>query len=236
MEDLTNMNFTLGFNNFNPEEIQTEETINAVFVVDVSPSIKNYENELNDAFNAMIDEFQNSHISDRLLISTVEFDDNVHVKTGFQPVANIPHSNFVAQGYGTALYDAVEISLKNAIEYREALEDSGVICKTLVFILTDGMDNSSADGAADRVKQNILNFLTNEKNIFTFESILFGIGKKNEQYYDEAKVDMGIKNLVTIDTGKSPKETAEAIRKMINFISSSISASSSGQALPTVNF
>lgn len=236
MENLNDMDFGLGFDNFDPEEIQTEETINAVFVVDVSPSIGSYNDELNDAFNAMINEFQTSHVSDRLLISTVEFDDNVHVKTGFQPVSSINQANFTPQGYGTALYDAVELSLKNAIVYRTSLEDSGVICKTLLFVLTDGMDNASQSGAAGRVKDNITDFLRNEKNVFTFESILFGIGKSNEQYYEMAKSDMGIKHLVTIDTGKSPEDTAKAIRKMINFISSSISASSSGQNIPTVNF
>ena len=236
MEDLNNLNFALGFDNFDPEEIQTEETINAVFVVDVSPSIGNYKDELDEAFNAMINEFQQSHIADRLLISTVEFDDKVHIKTGFQPVSSIPHMNFVPQGWGTALYDATEVSLKNAIEYRTSLEDSGVICKTLLFVLTDGQDNSSAPDSAKNVRENITKFLSNEKNVFTFESILFGIGKSNKQYYEEAQAEMGMKHLVTIDTGNSPEDTAKAIRKMINFISSSISASSSGQNMPSVNF
>ena len=98
------------------------------------------------------------------------------------------------------------------------------------------MDNSSQYGAEDEVKNTINDFLTNEKNVFTFESILFGIGKRNEQHYKEAKERMGIKHLVTVDTGNTPEETAKAIRKMINFISSSISASSSGQSVPTINF
>ena len=236
MDNLKDLQFGLSFDNFDPEEIQTEETINAVFIVDTSPSIGNYNSELNDAFNAMINEFQISHVSDRLLISTVEFDDNVHVKTGFQPVSSIQNANFTPGGYGTALYDAVDVSLKNAIDYRTSLEDSGVICKTLLFVLTDGMDNSSQSDSAGKVKQSIADFLVNEKNVFTFESILFGIGKSNERHYEEAQADMGIKHLVTIDTGKSPEETAKAIRKMIGFISSSISASSNGQNIPTVNF
>lgn len=35
----TNQNFGLKFNNFDPELLNTEDTINAVFVLDVSPSM-----------------------------------------------------------------------------------------------------------------------------------------------------------------------------------------------------
>jgi len=234
--NINDFDFAMDFNNFDPEEIQTEETINAVFVVDVSPSISSYNDELNESFNAFVNEMQQSHVSDRLLVSTIEFCDTVDVKTGFQPISNIPYTNFTPKGYGTSLYDAVNVALKNAIDYRKSLEDSGVICKTLLFILTDGMDNTSKSGADVEVKQTITDFLTNEKNVFTFESILFGIGKANEHYYKEAKDNMGIKNLVTVDTGNSPEETAKAIRKIISFISASISASSSGQSIPAVTF
>lgn len=236
MEDLKNLNFELGFNNFDPNEIQTEETINAVFVVDVSPSISNYEDELNQGFNSFIEEMQKSHVSDRLLVSTVEFCERVDVKTGFQPVSSVPTSDFRGTGNATALYDAVKIGLENAINYRKTLEDSGVICKTLLFVLTDGWDNHSKSGSAKEVKDLISDFLKNEKNVFTFESILFGIGKPNQMAYEQAQKDMGIKHLATIDIGTTPEQTAKGIRKMINFISSSISASSTGKSVPAVNF
>ena len=84
------MDFGVSFNNFDPEEIQVEETINAVFVVDVSPSISRYNNELNTAFNEFTQEMQKSHIADRLFVSTLEFCEQVKVKTGFQPIVNIP--------------------------------------------------------------------------------------------------------------------------------------------------
>jgi uncharacterized protein YegL len=227
---INTVDFNYNFNNFNPEEIQSEETINAVFVVDVSPSISRYNTELNTAFNDFVQEMQQSHIQDRLFVSTVEFCEAVEVKSGFQPISNIPQMNFKPTGHGTALYDATEKALKNALDYRNSLEQSGIVCKTLLFILTDGMDNSSDYNAAPRVKADIEKFLQSEKNTFTFTSILFGIGKDNETYYKQAKDEMGIQHLATIGN------TAKDIRKMINFISSSISLSSSGKKVSAVNF
>jgi len=45
------INFNLDFGNFNPEDIDTDETINAVFIVDTSPSITPFVKDLNKAFN-----------------------------------------------------------------------------------------------------------------------------------------------------------------------------------------
>lgn len=229
-DPFTGMNFGMNFNNFNPEELQTDETINAVFVVDVSPSIQPYVNELNQAFNDFIQEMQHSHIADRLLISVIEFCENVNIRNGFQPIVNVPRIDFVPQGSATALYDASELGLKNAVEYRKNLVDSGVNCKTLFYVLTDGMDNVSKAGAESRVKKGIEDFLQNEKNVFSFTSILFGIGDLNRQHFEAAKDAMGIQLLATI------KNDAKEIRKMINWISSSISSTASGQKVSAVNF
>ena len=52
MDDINfgDINFNLDFGNFNPEEIAVDETINAVFVVDVSYSVNSYVKDLNTAF------------------------------------------------------------------------------------------------------------------------------------------------------------------------------------------
>jgi len=223
------VNFAVDFNNFDIQNVQTEETINAVFVVDVSPSIDKYVNELNVAFNDFIQEMQQSHVSERLLVSRIEFCEDVKVVNGFQPISNVSLMKFKPKGNGTALYDAVLLGMKNAVEYRENLEKSGVKTKTILFILTDGMDNSSAYGADSEVKRAIDEF-KDEKNIFSFTSILFGIGDVNKQYFEDAKNKMGVQHLFSVGV------TAKEIRKMINFISSSISSTSSGKPITSVQF
>ena len=222
-QNLANLgSFGLVFDNFDPDKVQTEETINCVFVVDVSPSVRDYEDELNNGFNEFVQRMQKSHVADRLFVSTIEFNEKCKNKTGFQPIVNVPHTTFKSCGMGTALYDATKEGLKNALDWRKSLEDSGISTKTLLFIITDGEDNSSRT-APSEVKNLIEDFLKNEKNAFSFQSILFGVNLSLKSSFEQAQKDMGIQNLAI--TGQS----ADEIRKMINIISSSISTTSNGQ-------
>jgi uncharacterized protein YegL len=219
------VNFDPGQNNFDPDQIQGSETINAVFVVDVSPSITNYENELNDAFNSFIEEMQKSHIAETLFVSTIEFTEKIVSKKGFQPVSNVQKSDFRGQGSGTALFDAVKIGLQNALDYRKAQLKSGITCKTLLFVITDGQDNSSNINSAHNVKQMHDDIMQDEANAFSFTSILFGINQMAQSDFERAKNEMGIQFLAKVGV------TAKEIRKMISWISSSISSSASGKVI-----
>ncbi len=74
------------------------------------------------------------------------------------------------------------------------------------------------DHSAAEVKNLIDGILKEEKNAFSFESILFGVG--NDADFESAQRLMGIKHLAKIG------QTGKEIRKMIGFISASISRSS----------
>lgn len=215
-----NMDLQLNFNNFDPEEIQVEETINAVFIVDVSPSITGYVDDLNNAFNEFVEEMQKSHVHDRLFVSIIEFCEQVEVKSGFQPITAIKPTKYVPRGVATSLYDATMKGMDNAISYREQLEDTGVNCKTLIYVITDGMDNHSST-SPNQIKDKLGDILKDESNAFSFTTIMFGVGDAHG--FETAKDAMGIQHLAKVGT------TGKEIRKMINFISSSISSTSSGQ-------
>lgn len=232
-----NVNFNgFGFNNFNPEEIQSDETINAVFVVDTSGSVRGYVNELNAAYNEFVNEFKDSHVKERLLVSVIEFNDSVNVVSGFQPIYKLAEQGEMdfSQRLGglTALYDGVDSGLANAVDYREQLENSGVGVKTILYIITDGRENASQIASADTIKQKIDDLLTEERNFASFSSVLFAVCNKNDWddpsgqqlkgYFEGVKNDMGIQYLAPVGT------TGKEIRAMIKFISSSISSVSSG--------
>ncbi len=231
MDELYNdVQFGNQFGNFNPDAIDADETINAVFIVDISPSISDYENDLNSALKDFTEEMQKSHIADSLLVSIVEFNDSVNVKSGFQPIANVKLDTFKGSGYGTALYTAVEKGLTNALNYRNQLENSGVNCKTLVFILTDGEDNSSLTGDAAKVKAIHAKLAAEEKTNRNFTTVLFGIN--DSVNFESAAANMGIPKEFVARVG----QTAKDIRKMINWISSSVSSASSSGAISVPNF
>lgn len=219
----SDLDFNLDFANFNPEEIEVDETINAVFVIDTSYSVSTYINELNSAFNDFTESMQKSHVADKLFVSIVEFDKNVRVSSGFRPVTSIPVMDFSKNlGGWTSLYDAVHTGLKNALDYRENLENSGVETKTLLFVITDGEDNSSSNPPS-KVKNIISKLNKEEKSAFSFTSVLFGLG--NQANFKKAQKDMGIEHLAQIGT------SGDEIKRMIGFISQSISSVSAGKSL-----
>ena len=222
MSDFDSVDFNLNYNNFNPEDIQVDETINAVFIVDISPSITTYVKDLNHAFNDFTETMQKSHVADQLMVSIVEFNDKVNIKTGFQPIKQIPQMTFVPAGMGTALYQATAQGLDIAIKYRQNLESSGVMAKTLIFVITDGMDNRSSITAA-QVKKQIEDILAQEQNAFSFTTILFGVG--DAYTFEQAQKEMGVQHLAQVGT------SGAEIRKMINFISQSISNTASNNQI-----
>jgi uncharacterized protein YegL len=228
-----NVDYDFNYGNYDPDEVEVEDTINAVFVIDVSSSVSSYVDELNEGMNNFTQRMQKSHVSEKLFVSIVEFASDVKVRSGFQPIDQIPTIDFNNSiGGMTALYDGTKKGLDNALDYRNGLENAGVNCKTLLFVITDGDDNKSVNSPS-AVKDTINDLLKEERNFASFESILFGVGKNSgmESYFTKAADEMGIKNVATIDN------TADDIKKMINFISSSVSsASGSGTAISTPNF
>lgn len=226
--DFNDLNFDMDFGNFNPDEIEVDETINAVFVVDTSTSITSYVQDLNQAFNDFVETMQKSHIAEKLFVSIVEFNTGVEIKTGFQPIANISHIDFSRKIKGvTSLYDGVFAALKNAVDYRENLENSGVETKTLIFVITDGDDNHSKN-PPHVVKQLIDKLKHDERSALSFTSILFGVG--NAAGFEQARTDMGIEHLARVGT------TGKDMRNMIGFVSQSISSISAGKAAPPPDF
>lgn len=224
----SDVDYNYNFGNYDPNNVQVEETINAVFLIDTSYSVNKYGADLNKAFNEFVDRMQKSHAADKIFVSVIEFNKEINVVHGFKPISEVQPIDILPRiGGTTALYKATDVALQNALDYREALENAGVNSKTLLFILTDGQDNENGDPAI--VKNKIVNLLQEERNIASFNSILFGIGN-NSTEFEAAKTDMGIECLATVG------HTADEIRKMITFISSSITTVSTGGNFSAPNF
>lgn len=223
-----NANYDYG--NQDPNAIQTDEIINAVFIMDVSTSIVDYVDELNKAYNDFKNEMAGSHVGPKLFTSMVEFSDTVISRGGFQPIASLPDMDFRQHmGGNTALYDATLDGLTNAMNYRTSLEASGINVKTLIFAITDGQDNQSRSDSAGKVKAIIDSISKEELSFGSFTSILFGIGP-NKPAFEAAQAKMGFEHLGVITN------SAKDIRAMISFISASISNSSAGVKTSSPNF
>lgn len=217
--------------NFNIDDIEVTDIINAVFVIDKSYSMSGVLGDMSNAYNEFVQEMGNSHVANNLFVSVVEFSEpqNINTRNGFQPINTLQDVDFGASGLGgsTALYDAVLTSIDKAVAYREDQEDAGIDVKTLIFVITDGDDNSSRN-PAHLVKQKIDALSAEERSAFSFTTILFGLGDEGD--FTRAQQSMGIHHLAKLGN------TSKDIRDMIGFISQSISSVSSGQGIPDIDF
>lgn len=223
-------NTDFGFDNFNPDNIKSSDTINVVFVVDNSSSVSGFSDAMEEAFNEMKNNLRDSHVKHQIFFSTLIFNHEIISHTGFNPIESVPDLTFNCHGT-TALYRSAKLAMGNAISYRQDLENNGINCKTLFFIITDGADTEGSVGEsyAAEVKKLIDDLMQEERNFGSFTSILFGVGG-NPLSFEEAQKLMGIQQLALLSS------TPEDVRRMISFISQSISSTAKGQSVSTANF
>lgn len=227
-----------GFNsfssgNFDPNTVgsMTSTVILVGAVIDVSPSISKYVDQMNTAMSEVfMQELKSSHRKDDIMIMGVTFCEDVKVISGFQPILNLPDDYLVVrpQGRRTALYDAVNVMLDNMSTYRKDLEAQGIEVRSNIFIITDGDDNISDYASAGKVKDFIDNLRKDEAWMSTFTFAVYGVG--DDANFESACKDMGLDpSKVLAKVGISAKE----IRDMMGVVSKSVSSSS---AKSTVSF
>lgn len=215
--------------NFDVNDIQEEEIILMAIASDTSGSVHPFEKELNNGFAGLIEGLQKSHVAPKIMMKAIGFDDKIDEKTGFMPVMNVNPArdfNYIANGSATAIYAAAKKAIEACVEYRTQLESTGINVKVLVIVITDGDDNYSPHlGVHAKDVANMLdNIKKDEKNVYSFQTILFGIGN-DPSLFNKAKDDMHFGNLAVVGT------TTAEIKRMIGFISTSVSRSHSNQAV-----
>ena len=216
--------------NFNANSLAqlTSQVIQFVVALDVSPSIRPFQDNMNTALrDVFMQELKNSHRKDDIVIKGITFNESVEHKSGFMPITSLADDYLEVEGTGhaTALYDAVLESLNHVKEYRIDLEDQGIDVRTSITIITDGRDNASSPDAAGKIKSFVNDLRANEAWASSFTITMIGVG--DEVYFKEACVDMGLdpaKCLVTIGA------TAKEIRQIMGVVSQSVSSSSNAGA------
>lgn len=231
MEGFQNFNT----NNFDPNSLanQTSSVIMAIVVADVSPSME--EDGKADAVNTastevFLKELKGCHRKDDIVIKGITFDEEVRHTSGFMRIVDTPddYLHIQPQGRGTALYDATLQALEAAVQYRTDLEEQGVDVRTIVYIMTDGVDNSSSTSSCSRIKSIIDDLRKKESWSSSFTINVLGVGEDSD--FRKACINMSLNPDKCLDTISA---SAAEIRKHMGVISQSISSSTS-QAV--VNF
>jgi uncharacterized protein YegL len=207
----------------------TEYTL-VTIAIDVTGSLWGFETELREMLLTTIESCKKSPRSDNLLVRVLIFSSVVGVRElhGFKPLSEIdPATDYPAfQPDGlTPLFDTVYSAVGAMVDYGADLMDNDFLANGIVFVITDGGDNTST--ATPTMIKQLFSQVRGSEKLESILAILIGVNAAQyltylENFQREAQLDQ------FIDAGAV---TPGTLAKLAAFVSQSVSSTS--QALGT---
>lgn len=239
LENYTTQNF--GFSAMNPNDVRlggSEYTL-VTLVIDDSGSISSKCRDMETVLKTVLESCRSSPRADNLMIRLIKFNTKHKEVHGFKLLSDINPTDYdnilIGQG-GTALFDSTLDSLESMNQYGKELISQNYDVNGIIFILTDGDDNTSRMSLSDVNKEH--NRATQGENLESLVSILIGVdtgkpGLKN--YLDKVKSEAGLSQFEWMGA-----ITPISLAKFAKFVSQSVSSQSkslgSGQASQSLTF
>jgi hypothetical protein len=159
------------------DDVQSSEVVLVSILPDDSGSISEAHNEqvVCDGHNLVLDALRASKQADAILAHTRLL--NGRVLFPYQPVNKVPKmeqgSNYWAAG-GTPLYDQTVLLLGTVLAKAQDFSNSGVVCRTVTLIITDGADLHSKRASASDVAKIVTDMRRAETHIVAAMGIADG--------------------------------------------------------------
>ncbi len=131
------------------DDLDTADATLVSVVLDMSGSMSPHQRAVIDAYNTMLAALSSAKAASAILVSTWAFADSASLLSSYEAVDQKPKltpSVYTPAGM-TALYDAVLGAMTGLIAYGQRLWDEGVPSRRVLFVLSDGGDNSSKANA-----------------------------------------------------------------------------------------
>lgn len=181
-----------------------------VLIIDKSGSMDAIKEDAIGGFNSFLAEQRK--IEGGANVTFALFDDQynlVHNGKDINEVEDLTEETYIPSGT-TALLDAVGLTVDRVGQRLDELDESEKPENVIVFILTDGHENSSSDYTRDKVK----NMIEHQEAKYSWEFIY---GGANQDAFAEAG-GLGIKGKNTFNfdaTGKGTRTVYQSTSKMM---------------------
>ena len=174
------------------------------FIMDRSGSMHNLVSDTIGGYNSMIDKQRNE--DGEASVTTVLFDDQYEIlydNVDIKKVAELTNKEYFAGGM-TALLDAIGKTINQVAARHNNSVDSTVPAKTVVVIITDGMENASKEYKLPTIKS----MIEKQKNEFGWEFVFMG-----------ANIDaVSVAGSMGIDATRAANYHADSIGTATNFM------------------
>lgn len=172
-----------------------------------------------DGVNIIIDSLQSSKQSDGVLINIASLNSGLlSPYVSIDDIIAVDGNNYYANG-NTPLYDKTVVTLGQSIAKNQDFLDSGVACRSITVIISDGEDMGSRETDANDVNKVVSDMLATETNI------VIGMGIAGSRIdFQQVFKEMGIQSNFILTPGDSESE----IRKAFNVVSQTAVRASQG--------
>ena len=211
----------------------TEYTL-VTIALDESGSTAAFKSQMEECIKRVIQACRYSPRADNLMIRLTAFGTHMREVHGYKllEACNVQdYDGCYGAGGQTALYDSAENAIRATASYAQQLSDNDFSVNAIVFVLTDGDDNSSTFGQADVKKA--LQDCVNSEAMESMVSVLIGVNIQDptiSQYLDDFNNNAGFTRLIQIADAseKSLAKVAEFVSKSISSQSGSLNKSNQG--------
>lgn len=214
-----------GFSGVGVDSLGATEYTLVLVVADVSGSVSPFRQGIEDCVKAVVQACRKSPRADNLMFRFVTFNTSLDEKHGFKALDQCNPDDYtgtIAPGGGTALFDAAYNGIEAAVQYGKTLFDQDFDTNAIVFVITDGDDNSSNMTAAS-VKQ-VTQEAVQMEALESLRTVLVGVNVNSsymQKYLRAFNVDGGFDQYIELDNA-----SASTLAKLADFISRSISSQS----------
>ncbi|MBM4358122.1 MAG: hypothetical protein FJ096_08420 [Deltaproteobacteria bacterium] len=214
-----------GFSGCRITDLGASEYTLVTIAADASPSIGPFRADIERCIAAIVRACRQSPRADNLMLRVTAFDDRLHEVHGFKPLAECPTAAYdgcLPQGGGTALCDGAANGAQALVDYGKQLRDASFGVNGLLFVITDGEDNSSRRKAPD--VKGALDSVIRGETLESLTSVLVGVNVRDPKmasYLADFQAAAGFGRYVELD-----RADADTLARLADFVGRSVCAQS----------
>lgn len=214
-----------GFSAVRVEDLGSSEYTLVTIVADRSGSTGGFTSEMEAALKEIAAACLKSPRADNLMIRLVTFESDHQEVHGFKLLSQINPSDYdgvLSPAGMTALFDASVNAIEATNNYGRTLLENDLSVNGIVFVITDGGDNTSTLRAVDVRKE--LERAVSGENLESLVSILIAVNANEpslKSLLEKFNTDAGFTQYVELQNA-----TKETLAKLAQFVSKSISSQS----------
>lgn len=215
--------------------LSSEYTLTTI-VCDQSGSVSSFTRDIESCLKAINESCQPDCCprADNLLSRLIVFNDSVREVHGFRPITEVSKDEYtgvISAGGGTALYDAIFQAVDATNAYGMKLIDKEYTANGVVYVITDGVDNSSRETIRTITAQ--MESVRKSEKLSSISVIVIMVGyagATEKQELDKFVKDAGITQFIDLTELFKNSSPKKALAKLAGFISKSISSTSQALA------